>query len=147
MFKTIALIAAVIAGYFFFFNDSGLIKTSNLEANSESGLKVVTTDDLHSLAVPDMFTVVELYTTSCPGCKKLKKYYDKFLPRRPDIAVRRVRLPEDWSADEVSAQYSTNVMGTPHILIFDQDQEVIAEDDGNKRHGSTLLKKWIAASL
>jgi hypothetical protein len=70
-----------------------------------------------------------------------------FLPLRPDVAVRRIQLPNDWVIEKVSAEYNLNIRATPHILIFDKKGKLIIEDDGTSRDASSLLSEWMTITV
>lgn len=142
-------IAATVI-YFGFIQDKTLdilLKNIDYTSNNQSGLQVVKTNDINSLPVYGMFTVVELYTTACSACTLLKAKYDKFLPLRPDVAVRRIQLSNRWSSEAVKNTYNLNAAGTPHILIFDKSGMLLQEDDGKDKSAYVTLQKWIHQTI
>jgi len=99
------------------------------------------------LAEPDRVTIIEFYTESCLGCRRLKAHYRKFLPLRPDIMVKRVRMPDNWTPDWAYNRFHLNIAATPHILIFDANGKLVAADTGFDKDGFDLLYKWMNAEL
>ena len=150
MNKVIGSAIGFIIIYFVFFGNNyldTLTEPTTQEKNYQSGLKVVETADAYSLAEYGMFTVVEFYTEVCSACKEFKRYYDMFLPLRPDVAVRRIKLPNNWTIETASAKYNLDIRATPHILIFDKTGTLMAEDEGMGRDASKLLFKWMAETV
>lgn len=141
---------AIALVYFGFIQDNTLntlLEDTHYTANNQSGLKVVKTKDVNSLPEYGMFTVVELYTEACSACKRLKTFYDKFLPLRPDVAVRRVQLSNNWNIENVKNTYNLNANSTPHILIFDKNGMLLQQDDGRDKSAYVTLQKWIQKTL
>lgn len=146
------VIGAIVLGaiYIGFVQDrtlNQLLDDSQHTVSSQSGLKVVQTKDVSSLPVYGMYTVVELYTEACSACTRLKTYYDKFLPLRPDVAVRRVQLSNNWNIEQVKNTYNLNASSTPHILIFDRDGMLLQQDEGRDKTAYVTLQKWIQKTL
>jgi len=88
-------------------------------------------------------TIIEFCTSSCPGCHQLHSQYKEFLRMRPDIAVRQIIIPDNWSSNGIKNQYSVNIATTPHILIFNSDGDLVAKDEGKKKLGLKCLNKWM----
>lgn len=103
--------------------------------------------NVERLAQPGLITVVEFYTDTCPGCKRLKQHYKRFLKQRPDVAVRRVWMPDNWSVAWAKSQFGLDIGGTPHIQIYDAQGELVAADEGNDKDGFDLLYEWMNAEL
>ncbi len=150
MLKKLVMGIIVIAAYFIFIPKDHLATVIDplIQAESgRSGLKIVETTDPYLVAEYGMFTIVEFYTDACSTCKKLKTYYEKFLPLRPDVAVRRIKLPNNWSTESAKGQYNLDIRGTPHILIYDDTKSLLIEDDGNDWAASKLVWEWIGYTL
>ena len=99
--------------------------------------------DIQALAEPGLFTVVEFYTDTCPGCRQLGQQYRKFLTLRPDVAVRRVHLSDHWNPYTVSLLYGVDVAATPHVIIYNPQGSVVAADSGTDKRGFELLYQWL----
>jgi hypothetical protein len=94
--------------------------------------------------VPGHPTVFVFCTSYCPSCKRLQgRDFGVFLPLRPDVAIRHVRLRKGWNHDSVRAQYGLNFGFTPHIIVYGPDGRLIAQDDGQDRSGRKFLNKWM----
>jgi len=123
-----------------------------LSVKEGAGIKVLTQQggagfNVYDLPVPGLMTIVEFYTESCPGCKKLKSQYKRFLKVRPDVAVRRVRMPDDWQPDWAKRQFGLMIGSTPHVLVFNENGEPVAMDEGENKAGFTMLYAWMNAEL
>lgn len=118
----------------------------------DAGIKVLTQQggadfNVYNLAVPGRITIVEFYTESCPGCQKLERQYVRFLKVRPDVAIRRVQMPDDWQPEWAKRKFGLTIASTPHVLIFNANGKPVARDDGNDKAGFTLLYAWMNAEL
>ena len=99
---------------------------------------------------------------TCSFCRRLESGFKAFISKRKDTYIRRVHFPEDGiqfsfsgnsqeeiqrQADEANAMMqSYNMCGTPHVLVFGPDRQVIAEDScGEKNKGTRMLQGWINA--
>ena len=150
MLKIIGIITVIAIVFYFSTKNNDLdflLQETSYTKSVQSGLRDVETTDLHSLAEFGMFTVVELYTDSCSACRKLKKNYDRFLPLRPDVSVRRVNIQSNWRVKETSEKYSVNIRATPHILIFDKNGKLMTQDDGKDKTAYVTLQKWIYGTI
>ena len=150
MKKIILIIAAVTFVYVAFVQNKTLdtlLEPPSQTASSQSGLKVVKTTDISSLPVYGMFTVVELYTEACSACTRLKGFYEKFLPLRQDVAVRRIQLSNNWNVEDASDTYNLDINSTPHVLIFDKSGNLLQEDNGRDKSAYVTLQKWIHKTL
>jgi len=85
---------------------------------------------------PGRHTIIEFYTTRCPGCRRLSRYLDDFSRRRPDVAIRKVKLDR-----EAAEQF--NVRTVPHVIIYDADGKLLAQDSGSDKAGLDLLQEWM----
>jgi thiol-disulfide isomerase/thioredoxin len=85
---------------------------------------------------PGRHTVIEFYTLRCPGCRRLSRYLDDFSRRRPDVAIRTVKLDR-----EAAAQFE--VRSVPHVLIYDSDGDLVVADRGRDKAGLDLLQEWM----
>ena len=150
MLKIIGIITVIAIVFYFSTKNNDLdflLQETSYTKSVQSGLRDVETTDLHSLSEFGMFTVVELYTDSCSACRKLKKNYDRFLPLRPDVSVRRVNIQSNWRVKETSEKYSVNIRATPHILIFDKNGKLMTQDDGKDKTAYVTLQKWIYGTI
>ncbi len=93
--------------------------------------------------VPGSPTVFYFCTENYPDCRRLHdKSYPALLLLRTDVAVRYIRLPEDWNSRAVSGEYQLNIKEIPHVIICDSDGRLIAKDDGESNSGEEFFKKW-----
>ncbi len=152
------LILLVIAGALYsFFKPADTIttlqnSTSSAQPTAASGIKIIKTNggpnfDVNRLAEPGLVTVVEFYTTWCPTCKQLNQVYQRFIKVRPDVAIRRVQMKDKWHTAWAKKQYSLDITGTPHVLIFDQQGNVLTQDDGGDKQAYHELWQWMQDEL
>ena len=98
--------------------------------------------------VPGRPTVFDFCTENSPACRRLHdKRYPDLLQLRPDVAVRYVRLSEDWSPQGAYGQYRLNINDVPHIIIYGPDGKLIAQDEGEDNSGEDFFKKWFRDEL
>ena len=90
---------------------------------------------------PGLPTIIEFYTDACAGCRVLHGHFKKFLRLRPDVAVRQIRLPNDWQPQRVWRDHNVKVGFTPFIIIYGSDGELIAQDEGRSSKGFDYLYK------
>ena len=155
--KKLLLILAIAGGAYYFLEPASsldlLMEPATAAVDPErAGLEIISEGggpgfDVGDLAEPGLFTIVEFYTEACPACKKLRGHYTQFLPLRSDVAVRRVRLPDRWGSGFVAREYGVNVKGTPHVIIYDPNGELIAADEGMDKGAYKLLYKWLDAEF
>lgn len=120
--------------------------------SSLSGIEILKSQggsgfDVNKLAVPGQVTVVEFYAAWCPTCKKLNKIYQRFVKVRPDVAIRRVKMKDKWNAAWAKKQFSLDITGTPHVLVFDEKGNVITQDVGNNKQAYHMLYQWMNDEL
>jgi thiol-disulfide isomerase/thioredoxin len=92
-------------------------------------------------------TVIEFYSDYCPGCRKLHQSYVRFLDERPDVAVRQVHLPDDWSPQDLFRNHGVLIRAIPHVIIFGPDGSLLAMDTPEGFEGYEFLLGWIAEEL
>jgi len=103
--------------------------------------------DLSSLAHSGLVTVVALHTPSCPGCRSLDGNLKRFLSVRPDVAVRWVQVSDNWGPSLVRRQFGIEMNVTPHVRLYNVEQQLIAADQGKSRDGANLLHEWMNSEL
>jgi hypothetical protein len=96
---------------------------------------------------PGLPTIIEFYSDSCIGCRQLHQNYKKFLPLRPDVAVRRIQLPDRWDPQELWQQYHIRIFAIPHIIVYGPNGELIAADDGDHKDGFDFLYRWMDSEV
>lgn len=96
---------------------------------------------------PSHITVLAYTSDSCPACIKLKTHLEGLLRMRPDVAVRIVDVGKRWGGMDYKNLYGIELRTVPHILIFDAEGELLAEDRGRDKAGLKLLYEWINAEL
>ena len=114
-----------------------------------------------TLAKKDSYTVVEAYLDSCGICKRLEAGFPAFLDKRKDVVIQRVHVPESGiqisftgsSQEEVQKMQqdmdrlmkSYDFCGTPHVVIYDPDKQLLVADSCTKKDGTRFLERWMAA--
>ena len=116
------------------------------EAEDEAGLEVVEVEGMfnaENFIVSGLPTVIAIGTKRCPGTKRLKTHFKQFLELRSDVAVRQIYLPDDWQPADVMEEYQLDVGSVPHIIIYDPNGELVAQDEGRDKKGFDFLYKWM----
>ena len=143
-----------LAAYLFIFRTGPLDRLTKApaaaESNDRGGISVVRSTGgpsftLANQAEPGLITIVEFYTDSCHGCQLLKGQLNDFLRWRPDVAVRMIRLPENWQPADASRAYGIDIRATPYIALFDAEGKLVASDAGMDMKGFNLLYQWMHA--
>lgn len=154
MYIKIFIIIAVIAGLVQFSLPESKLDLLMKESSAELEGGILDSREqrdaefnVNNIAERGNVTVVEFYTDKCTGCIRLHQHFKKFLNVRSDVVVKQVRMPDNWSVDWAKRQYGLAIGSTPHIFIFDELGNVIANDDGNNKDGFKLLYEWMNAEL
>jgi len=156
MLRWLLIFCAAYAVYFFAFREEDaltvLMKPPAAAArDARVGVKpvgaITAPFDASRYVEQGVFTVVELYTDGCSGCKLLHSQYPQFLRVRPDVAVRQVHIPEDWQVAQMQQEFGVAMVSTPHILIYDTQGKLVAGDAGTTKSGFKLLYDWMNAEL
>ena len=96
---------------------------------------------------PAHITVLAYTSDSCPGCRKLTTHLARLVQMRPDVAVRIVDLGQRWGGMDYKNLYGIELRTVPHILLFDAEGQLLAEDKGRDKAGLNLLYDWLNAEL
>jgi hypothetical protein len=100
------------------------------------------------LAEPGVITVVYFHDDTCAGCLQLDQNLNEFLPIRPDVAVRKIRIsPGNNGYSKAIKDYQWRIYMSPCILIYGKNGKLIAADDRTNSAGQDLLEKWIYREL
>ena len=92
---------------------------------------------------PGLPTIIEFYNDSCIGCRQLDQNYKNFLRLRPDVAVRRIQVPDRWDPQELWQEHRLRIVAIPHIMVYGPDGKLIAADDGDHKAGFDFLYRWM----
>ncbi len=88
-------------------------------------------------------TVIEFYADYCSSCRELNNYLRNFVKLRPDVAVRQIKLSNEWNTSVAWENYKLNIRSIPHVLIYGHDGKLIVQDNGNKKDGYDFIYKWM----
>ena len=154
MKKIFIIIVIGVAGFFAYqhsngkwpFGDSAMVAYGAVEFEAGSGIQEVTADapfNAEDYLEPGQPTIIELYSSSCPGCKLLHDHFRRFLRVRPDVAVTQIHLGRYWSSEAVWQSYRVDVKTVPHIIIYGPNGKLIAEDNGKDKSGLDFLYDWM----
>lgn len=152
--RSVYLLLTLTAGVALYalLNDTTRLERLLQASDQAGGIETVSLDDtdgfdLQSLAEPERIVIVEFYTKRCPGCRRLHQHFQRFLPLRPDVVVKRVEMPDDWTPEWAANRYQLAIGSTPHIVIFDAQGVQLAADDGLNKKGFALLYQWMNTEL
>ena len=154
MKKIFIIIVIGVAGFFAYqhfsgkgsFGDNTMVAYGAVEFEAGSGIQEVTPYDpfnAEDYVEPDQPTIIELYSSSCPGCKRLHGHLKQFLRVRPDVVVTQIHLGRYWSSESVWESYRVDVKTVPHIIIYGPNGKLIAEDNGTDKSGLEFLYDWM----
>ena len=83
----------------------------------------------------------------CPGCRSLEAQLPHFLDLRPDVAVRHISVDDPAASQRVVAATGVKLRSIPHVVIYNADGDLAAEDDGSDKTGLETLVKWMNDEL
>ena len=125
-----------------------LMTTPKSAGTAEGGMETVEVGQSpDTCRQPAHITVVAYTSDLCPACRKLERHLASLVAMRPDVAVRRVDLGNRWSRLECKKQYGIDVRSVPHVVLFDADGNLLAQDQGRDKAGLELLYEWMNAEL
>lgn len=146
---------------FFLFIVAGLYFVNNYESEVDelvgseypvlegSGIAEVDVDgeryDYLSEVVEGTYTVLYFYSNSCPTCRRTDSDLKRFNKVRPDVAIRKFDLGDEWSGDDAYNTYGLRIRAVPFILVYDPDGQLVAEDVGLDNEGAEYLYDWMNA--
>jgi len=151
--KKLLILLVIVGGvYQHFFRSPDKFDALSQTGADGGGIEILTNQggtwfNVNDLAEPGHITVVEFYTESCGACRRLRGHYNKLLPLRPDLVVKRVKMPDRWSVQWARRQFHLNIGATPFIHIYDASGELIAADDGQGGDGRDTIYKLMNAEL
>ncbi|MGD9074246.1 MAG: thioredoxin family protein [Desulfobacteraceae bacterium] len=154
MKNIIIIIVIGVSGYFGYqhfsgkgpFGDNAMVAYGAVEFETGSGIQEVTPYDpfnAEDYVEPDQPSIIELYSSSCPGCKRLHGHLKRFLKVRPDVVVTQIHLGRYWSSEDVWNSYRVDVYSVPHIIIYGPNGKLIAKDNGKDKSGLEFLYDWM----
>lgn len=127
-------------------DDKPMVDYGSESSEENAGIQEVELEgifDAQDYIEPGLTTIIEFCTEKCIGCKQLQQHYKQLLQIRPDVAIRRILLPNYWQPQQVWNDYQVDVGATPHIIIYGPDGELIAQDVGRDKKGHKFLYKWM----
>jgi hypothetical protein len=92
---------------------------------------------------PGLPTIIEFYDRTSNDCRHLDRNYKNFLLLRPDVAVRRIQVPDRWDPQELWQEYHLRIFTIPHIMVYGPNGKLIAADDGHHKDGCDFLYRWM----
>jgi hypothetical protein len=116
---------------------------------------------LSDLAEPDHYTIVEIYSIHCSTCAKIDKRFKKFINKRKDVVIKKVKTfsgsiqfptsdgltMNEWRQRQDEIRDTYQFYGTPHIEIYGPYGNVIAADNNRNKTGLNFLFSWLDDSL
>jgi len=91
-------------------------------------------------------TVFVVTQSTCSNCRTLESHLAQFLVLRPDVAIRFLRLGDQWKQDQLEGM-GINVRSVPHVLIYDGEGDLVAADDGLDKDGLNTLWRWMSTEI
>ncbi|MEI7835457.1 MAG: hypothetical protein WCK05_03500 [Planctomycetota bacterium] len=78
-------------------------------------------------------------------CGKLQNLIGQFVQIRPDVAFRFIDITDLQEAEGDWREYlGADVRTVPHVMIYDAQRRLIAEDKKDDKDGLKLLYTWIS---
>jgi len=107
---------------------------------SYGGIQDVSSLSLEVGPEPGRHTVIAFYNLGCSACVTLSRHLQYLSRLRPDVAIRLVRLNSPLAM-------KFNVASVPHIIIYDCNGSLVAQDRGSDKAGLELLYNWMKREL
>ncbi len=149
MQKLVIIIFICLIGfgvYRYIAGDNPIVAYGEQVFSKESALTDV---DLYGEFVADKYiengqpTIFDFYTDNCKGCKILDGHLNNFLAIRDDVIVRKIRLDTYWQPDDILENHKIDIGSTPHIIIYNPEGKLVAEDKGQDKSGFDFLYAWM----
>lgn len=102
-----------------------LAKKSKIFTTYESAQTLKSSQEL---AEPGKFTIVEYYVDWCETCKLMPAHYKTWVKHRPDTAIKRVHMPNNFDFTTVSKRHWIQICGVPHFEIIAADGSEFLKD-------------------
>jgi thiol-disulfide isomerase/thioredoxin len=83
----------------------------------------------------------------CPGCRSLEVQLPHFLELRHDVAIRHISVDDPAASQRAVEATGVKLRSIPHVVIYNADGELAAEDDGSDKAGLEALVKWMNDEL
>jgi thiol-disulfide isomerase/thioredoxin len=83
----------------------------------------------------------------CPGCRSLEAQLPHFLELRRDVAIRHISVDDPAASQRAVEASGVKLRSIPHVVIYNADGELAAEDDGSDKAGLETLVKWMNDEL
>jgi hypothetical protein len=155
MKKHIIILVIICSGIaWFVFHDSKLdmlLKKQKVTSSDRVGMKIVEQNqgafDLDRYSEPGLITVMYFFSEQCPHTPTMDSHMRTLLKMRPDIAVRKFSLGNDWSKASAYMKYRLDIGATPFIVIYGPDGRVIEQDKGTNDKACQLLVAWINTEI
>lgn len=123
-----------------------MVVPRSFPAGSTGGMEaIVPVSGLSGHCQRGRYTVFVFSWWRCPGCRLLEARLDWFTRRRPDVAIRIIRLADGWRPQALKGQFGVNVRSVPHVVIYGRGGRLLAWDDGDDKTGLQTLTKWFVA--
>ena len=99
--------------------------------------------DMNDMSETGLVTLVHLYKKGCRGCEIFNSNLGKLMSLRPDIAVVQIPTPGVANYNATYKGEKLNIKSVPFVMIFDQEGNLLASNDGDERHGVELSIEWL----
>jgi hypothetical protein len=154
MKKAVVIVVALgLCGYFaqrHFAAASACRKLADVPivAQGEGGFEhLCPTQPLTAYRVNGRHTVFIFSAQWCPGCRSLEAQLPHFLELRRDVAIRHISVDDPAASRRAVEATDVKLRSIPHVVIYNADGELAAEDDGSDKSGLQTLVKWMNDEL
>jgi thiol-disulfide isomerase/thioredoxin len=141
----VAVLAAAGWGAYANFHRPDPLKTllevpALIPPNSYGGMRDITNLNVEVGPEPGRHTVIEFYDYECSACLTVARHLQYLAQLRPDVSVKVIRINPDLAS-------KFNIQGIPHVLIYDSDGHLLADDKARQKGGLDLLYQWMKQEL
>lgn len=160
--KAIALLVLLGIAYHFSIGSSTtagyLLELPEVEKDNRSGVENIDGPhrkgfDVSGLAEPGLITIIQFYEKGCEACPAIDNYVNKLMETRPDVALRRIEIPNNIWSTSLEKIYGIYFKKTVTFVVYDREGNLLATDGGDTKNGkdnekaSILIWDWAKAEV
>lgn len=153
MNKTGIVLVLAVCGYFGYrhlASARAIQRLSEVPANATGAggfSRLSPTEPLVNYLEPGRHNVFIFSATWCPACQALEAQLPRFVQQRPDVAIHSIDIHDWGTASQIAQACGIKIRSIPHVVIFDSEGQIAAQDDGGDKSGYEALVRWVNKEL
>ncbi|MBT3200267.1 MAG: hypothetical protein HN350_10145 [Phycisphaerales bacterium] len=104
---------------------------------------VAPVSNLAELRQNGRINVFAITADNCPDALKLRESITSFASLRPDVAFQIIDLGPEWRKINLAEKFGANCTNIPHVVIYNPDGTVLAQDSPVDKSAVNLLLDWM----